>query len=345
MNPRHVVMSRPDGQTDGLLIVHPGALGDVLLALPCFRTMRERLHCHQVALLASAGVADLLKEAGEVGEALSLDGEFGCALFSSEPTLISQRCDWFERCDHVIGFFSDPEGTLSATLGRFLRADVMLRSPFDRELRAIHQSARFVEIVEGVAPMQVSLNPPLQISLGRRTKARETLLRMGVDVSVEELVAVHPGSGSPYKCADPRLFAGVINWARDRGAQVVMIAGPADGAAVSAVTELLLPDQVPILDGCDLTILASVLAETSLFVGNDSGVTHLAASVGAPTVALFGPTDPARWRPIGPHVRVLQGDSCDCRSDWSRVRDCGRRPCLRIDLPTLLSVCHRIAGT
>lgn len=328
-----------------VMVIHPGALGDVLLALPCFRMMRERFPCHRVALLASAGVGDLLKEAGEVAEAFSLERAFGCTLFSSEPTPTSQRCDWFGRCDRVIGFFSDPQGTLSATLGRFLSADVILRSPFDRELRAIHQSARFVEIVEGMAPRQVGLDPPLQISPGRRTRARETLQRMGVNVSVEGLVAVHPGSGSLYKCADPRLFAGVINWAWDRGDQAVMIAGPADGAAVSAVTGLLAPDQVPILKACDLTTLASVLAQTSLFVGNDSGVTHLAASVGAPTVTLFGPTDPARWGPIGPHVRVLQGDSCDCRSDWSRVRGCGMRPCLRIDLPTLLSVCHRVAST
>jgi ADP-heptose:LPS heptosyltransferase len=108
---------------------------------------------------------------------------------------------------------------------------------------------------------------------------------------------------------------------------------------------LLSQRPIPILKQDDLNILAAVLAQATLFVGNDSGVTHLAASVGTPTVALFGPTDPGRWAPIGPAVQVLQGGPCGCRPDWSRVQACETRPCLRIDVATLLSVCQRIAGT
>ena len=54
--------------------------------------------------------------------------------------------------------------------------------------------------------------------------------------------------------------------------------------------------------------LAAILAQAGVYVGNDSGVTHLAAATGAPTLALFGPTDPAVWAPIGERVRVLRGD-------------------------------------
>jgi ADP-heptose:LPS heptosyltransferase len=55
----------------------------------------------------------------------------------------------------------------------------------------------------------------------------------------------------------------------------------------------------------DLYELACWLAGASLYVGNDSGITHLAAAAGAPVVALFGPTDPAVWAPRGPRVRVV----------------------------------------
>jgi ADP-heptose:LPS heptosyltransferase len=54
----------------------------------------------------------------------------------------------------------------------------------------------------------------------------------------------------------------------------------------------------------DLYELARWLAQARLFVGNDSGITHLAAAVGTPVLALFGPTDPAVWAPRGPHVQV-----------------------------------------
>jgi heptosyltransferase-3 len=53
-------------------------------------------------------------------------------------------------------------------------------------------------------------------------------------------------------------------------------------------------------------VLGAVLARAGLYVGNDSGVSHLAGAYGAPTIALFGPTDPALWSPVGPRVSVLR---------------------------------------
>jgi ADP-heptose:LPS heptosyltransferase len=54
-------------------------------------------------------------------------------------------------------------------------------------------------------------------------------------------------------------------------------------------------------------VLAALLARAGAYVGNDSGVTHLAAASGAPTIALFGPTDPRVWAPLGPRVEVIRG--------------------------------------
>jgi len=58
-----------------------------------------------------------------------------------------------------------------------------------------------------------------------------------------------------------------------------------------------------------LRTLAAVLARASVYLGNDSGVSHLAAAAGAPTVAVFGPTDPDRWSPVGPAVRTVRADT------------------------------------
>lgn len=72
-----------------------------------------------------------------------------------------------------------------------------------------------------------------------------------------------------------------------------------------------MPDRrIPPLPGAvridDLYLLACWLARARLYIGNDSGITHLAAAVGTPVLALFGPTDPAVWAPRGPHVRVVR---------------------------------------
>jgi ADP-heptose:LPS heptosyltransferase len=89
---------------------------------------------------------------------------------------------------------------------------------------------------------------------------------------------------------------------REHGWAVQALAGPADGASAAALLECL-PDLV-ILRPATLPDLAAALTTAGLYVGNDSGVTHLAGLLGTPTVAVFGASDPGVWRPLGPRVGV-----------------------------------------
>lgn len=118
-------------------------------------------------------------------------------------------------------------------------------------------------------------------------------------------LAIHPGSGSPTKNWPPERFAALVD-AVARGRPWLLVEGPADERAVSplrghpwAVHARELPPRH----------LGVVLARAGVFVGNDSGVSHLAAAWGAPTVALYGPTDPEVWRPIGERVRVVRSST------------------------------------
>ena len=113
-------------------------------------------------------------------------------------------------------------------------------------------------------------------------------------------ILVHPGSGSPVKNWPAAEFAAVI---RDLD-QVRLIVGEADQAAAEAV-EQALGCRLPRLDQPSLPGLAARLAGCRAYLGNDSGVSHLAGLVGARTVAMFGPTPAAVWRPLGPNVQTL----------------------------------------
>jgi heptosyltransferase-3 len=120
----------------------------------------------------------------------------------------------------------------------------------------------------------------------------------------ERFVALHPGSGSPSK-----------SWSADRLAHIVdrlgvdsflLIEGPADAEAAAALRRR---KGAVTARGMRPRVLGALLAGAAAFVGNDSGVTHLAAAWGAPTVALFGPTDPAVWSPVGPRVTIVRSPS------------------------------------
>jgi heptosyltransferase-2 len=121
-------------------------------------------------------------------------------------------------------------------------------------------------------------------------------------------MAVAPGSGAPRKNWPLALYYEVsraLGW--EYGLRVVWLAGPAEEEMLPYLNPLAKAQGQLLLANRPLARVAQVLSRCRLYIGNDSGVTHLAAAVGGPEVlALFGPTDPRVWASLGPHVRTLR---------------------------------------
>ena len=116
---------------------------------------------------------------------------------------------------------------------------------------------------------------------------------------------------------------------------------PADTEAVQAVSEGLRGEKVTIAHTLPLSWLAETIASSSLYIGNDSGVSHLAAAIGIPTLAIYGPTDPRVWGVRGPAASVLwKGLSCSpCTRE--EARQCPRRRCLEdISIEEVIRQCE-----
>lgn len=120
-------------------------------------------------------------------------------------------------------------------------------------------------------------------------------------------VVLHVGAGRADKLWAEQRFAAVVDWLAERGLAAVLIGSGADQPQIDRVRELAHAQTVVMTDWLDVGEELALLHGCAAFVGNDSGPMHLAAAVGAPVVALFGPTDPARWRPLSPNARVLRG--------------------------------------
>ena len=138
--------------------------------------------------------------------------------------------------------------------------------------------------------------PILTFAKGEHESASSILARLPA-----RFLAVHPGAGSPTKAWPAERFAALVQ-RHAAGHRWLLVAGPGDVAAAAPL--LSLPGAV-VARGIPLRSLGALLSQAGVFVGNDSGVGHLAAAAGAPTLALFGPTDPATWSPVGPHVETL----------------------------------------
>ncbi len=124
----------------------------------------------------------------------------------------------------------------------------------------------------------------------------------------ERFLTIHPASGSPSKNWPAERFAALAD-ALAPGAPFALIEGPADAEACRRVRARA-PRAFVVRDQ-PARVVGALVSLAGLYVGNDSGISHLAAAVGAPTLALFGPTDPDVWGPVGSRSRTLRAPGGD----------------------------------
>ncbi|MEK7236869.1 MAG: glycosyltransferase family 9 protein [Nitrospirota bacterium] len=321
--------------TKTIVTIHPGGLGDVLLAVPTMIRLRTRFPKHRLVFCAEDQVAKLLLACRIIDEWTSVQGRACADLFAGADSATGQLQTWLENCDLAIGWMEDLDGKLNETLKAVGVREVIVRSPFSTAIQATHQRDRFLEAIneapsDGEGDALLTVTEPL-LDLGQACLEAAGFSRE------QPLVVIHPGSGSAHKCVAPEILAAVVIAVQISGATPVILEGPADREPVERLLQSCV--NVPIvLKGLDLFTVAGVLAQAGLFVGQDSGVTHMAALMGVRTVALFGPTDPARWAPRGAHVTVVQGASCLCQS-WGAVSRCEEKPCLKMPQAHLVAVC------
>ena len=316
-------------------MVHPGGLGDVLLAVPAMARLRTRFPNHRLVLCAEDQIARLLLACGIIDAWTSVQGRACTDLFVGADSATDQVQTWLEDCDLAIGWMQDLDGKLGETLKAAGVQEVIVRSPFSTALQSTHQCDRFLEAINE-APVAEGRDVLLPVTEHLYGLGQTCLEGVGF-TNRQPFLIIHPGSGSAHKCVAPKVLAAVVTGLQMSGAIPVILEGPADREPVERILQLC-EDPPIVMKGLDLLTVAGVLAQTRLVVGQDSGVTHLAGLLGVRTVAIFGPTDPARWAPRGAHVTVAQGAPCLCPS-WGDVSECEEKPCLKVSQGHLVALC------
>ena len=167
---------------------------------------------------------------------------------------------------------------------------------------------------------------PLRASEFRRSSLQRSLKVHGITLE-KPIVSIHAGAGNIHKQWTTDGFAEVADWLSARAFQVIFVGAGRDLDKIHAVMSALNLKAYNFGGSISLGELMALFEMSSLFLGNDSGPMHLAAAVGTPVVALFGPVDENRWRPLSPNATVLRGqEPCeDCRA---RRQHCQDAPCI-----------------
>jgi ADP-heptose:LPS heptosyltransferase len=290
------VLEHPRGPR--ITVIRAGGLGDTLLVLPVAEAFLREAPEASVTLLGSAWAErlhPLLKSPLHVAR---MDSAEVTPLFAEDVE--KDPTGLLAEASVVVAYCSRPPDTLTRNARRLCPGRV-IEWPVHPD-GTVHATVHFLRAVAS-APAPVHVPPPaLAVPRNARRWAERTIAEVfGRGVRP---VAVHPGSGGRRKCWPVERFAGLIELIEH---PVLLLEGPADAEAAGALA-CLLPAGLPVAQFGVLPLgrAAALLSCSGLYVGNDSGLTHMAAALGGPTVAVFGPTDPAVWAPRGRRVVVCR---------------------------------------
>jgi ADP-heptose:LPS heptosyltransferase len=290
-----------------LLVLRAGAIGDTLVALPALLALRRRFPGAEITVAGNATALPLAASSGLIDRWLGFDDARVTRLFmAGEPP----ADDPFRGIDIAVAWGRDADGTLRSGLAR-RGARTVVVAPSRPDATAPVHVAR--HLLRTLAPLGIEPDDParwlpaLRIPPETQAEAEAELAAAGLDQRT--FVAVHPGSGSPLKNWPAEQFARVRDGLlRSHGLATVVLAGPADAAALAILHDSPSGGGAELVDR-PLLLLAAVLRRAAAFLGNDSGLAHLAGMLGLPTLTLFGPSDPTLWTPLGPRVQVLRSAS------------------------------------
>jgi heptosyltransferase III len=291
------------------LVVHSGALGDVLLAGPALAHLRAL--GFRSTLAVAPRLVSLFSGSRLADEARDLESLALHRLFVDPPD--PGALDTLATFDALVSWLGAGDPAFRANVARLGRPAVVARAVPALAARC-HASRHLVETLGPLGPLPAAL-PSARVRVAERDRAVARAWLAARDLEPAEAVVLQPGAGSVTKIWPG--FAALARHLRDAGLPVLALAGPADGMVMEALLAADALDERELVRDWPLGEIAGLLSLARGVVGNDSGPTHLAAAVGCPTVALFGPTDPAVWAPLGAHVVVLSGESGD--APWPDV--------------------------
>lgn len=274
---------------------HYGALGDFVLTLPMLRRVTGRttlVSAWERASLASRLIDSVNPMDIQMWEFIRLHAKGG-------PTSVSPAIgELFGQANHIVSFVSNGGDDWAANVARLapqakrIFIDPRPTDDFTGHVCDWHQKQ--------AEDQGLKLSDPIEVDHGG---------------CAEGPVVVHPGSGGVDKCWPIERYEGLIDALTERGLRVLPLLGEAEAERWPGDRLDHWARSMGAKVFGTLQELYGTLAGASAYIGNDSGPTHLAAQLGLPTVALFGPTDPRRWAPVGPAVTVLAPNSPEAM-DW-----------------------------
>ncbi len=347
--------------SEKILVIHQGALGDVILSFPAVLSLRQEKNAC-ICLLCKAQVGKIACQLRVVDACFPVESARFCTLFSEDMS--HDMKDFINQYETIVSIGYSDVGDHIRQNHRGQTCQITPRPPAEEETHvAVHimrqlQDKGLLENISdcGTGSAECGMESNNRGDVFKPTGAmwesnplwaHNSALRIPHSASRPQvlsssqhtneqtkcfqgmnLVLIHPGAGSKRKRWPLEKFVEVGAAIRKMNScDIIYLIGPAESDLLPLVKNQG-GGRFQIRQVEDLAQVLAFMKAANYFIGNDSGLTHLSAFMGVPTVAIFGPSSPNRWAPIGPATKVLRG-KVDCAACFEvEKRNCEVPQCL-----------------
>ncbi len=323
------------GKEKSVLIVMPDKhMGNLIVSLPAISALCERFHNN--AVIVDEAYRDIIESLEGVKSILTYprkklkEGNYltRCLVFFEflkrlKKLKVELTVDLYgENLSAFLTF-------LSGAQVRVGRGNNDLSWMYNKKVnlsKGRHKMYNYIEITEGAGIVSQFNMPILRLKDAWIDALKGKVCESGLKIG-ERIICIHPGAGKIYKQWTVDGFVDIIDWLYNRGVRPVLIGAGRDRDFGDKILKKVSRKPVDLIDRLTLGELMVLLSKANLFMGNDSGPMHLAALMGTPVIALFGPAREKRWSPLSEKATVLRGqepcEKCrgkDCELDFRCVK-------------------------
>jgi heptosyltransferase III len=275
-----------------ILVIRGGAIGDFILTLPAIAALRKQFPQAHLEVLGYPHIAQLAVAGGLADRVQPIEARGLAGFFARAGTLEPDLMDYFSEFELVVSYLYDPDEIFKSNVRRCLFGQFITGPHRPNEAEPIHATQVYLKPLEQLAIFDADPVPRLTLNS---------------EPSTINQLALHPGSGSEKKNWPEAKWTEFITWlTRSTKLALLLVGGEAEGGRLKRLVAAVPPAQCQVLQNLPLPDLARQLQSCAAFVGHDSGISHLAAALGLPSLVLWGDTLEEIWRPQGERVVILR---------------------------------------
>jgi heptosyltransferase-2 len=275
-----------------ILVIRGGAIGDFILTLPVFSALRAQFPDAHLEVLGYPHIAQLAQAGGLVNKVQAIEARELAGFFARNGELSEDLRDYFSEFNIIISYLYDPDEIFKTNILRCAHGQFIQGPHRPDETGQIHATTTYLKPLERLAIFDSDSVPRLSINHQQSTINQ---------------IAFHPGSGSDKKNWPEAKWGELLaNLAEKTKYSFLLVGGEVEAERLPRLAAKLPAERVQVAQSLPLPDLAARLQNCAAFVGHDSGISHLAAALGVPSLILWANTREEIWQPQGEHVNVIR---------------------------------------